>query len=346
MNIMSDWFDDIPIDFPKGKNLQRWQIRGIGFAVVIVLLLILILSFKPWFTVEPDEVGVVIRLGKYNRLVDPGFHWRLPRPIEMVYTPKVQQVKRIEVGFQTISTGPPAKYRNIKKESQMLTGDENVVMAELSIQYRISDPIKYLFNVAKVENTLKDITESVERQVIGDYAIDAALTWGRDEIQNQIKEKIQEVCNQYEMGVQIGLVQLQDTYPPAPVEPAFLAVWSAREDQSRFVNEAEGYRNSEIPKAEGKVQQIIQEAEAFEAERVAKAKGEVERFSALLNEYRKAPDVLRARLYLETLEKVLPGKSKVILEADQDVFKFLNLNSGGIGPVFSNKAKTGEEARQ
>ncbi len=344
---MSDWFENLPIDMPNRNNLPTKQIKNVMWIIVVLIVLIIVLSFKPWFTVEPDEVGVVMRLGNYHRMVDPGFHWRLPRPIEIVETPKVGQQKRVEVGFSTIDPNPPARYRHNPEEAEMLTGDENIVVSEVIVQYRISDPIKYLFNVKDVHNALKDITEAVERQIIGDYAIDAALTWGRDEIQNKVRDEIQKVCDHYEMGIMIRFVQLQDVHPPKSVEPAFLKVTSAREDQSRFVNEAIGYQNGEIPKAEGQAQKIVQESEAYRAKRIAEAKGEVQRFSAVLKEYRSAPGVTRARLYLETLENVMQGKPKVIIGTDQNLLKFLNVNPqsfGSITPVNSQQQGGGNSS--
>ncbi len=335
---MGDWFEQIPIDEIKKGNkgnkpnieFPKWDPKYLWIIIVAVIFL-LILIFKPWYRVEPGEVGVVMRFGKYNRTVSPGFHFRLPRPIETVLTPDVQQVRRIEIGFRTIDPGPPARYQKVLEESQMLTGDENVVIAEVIVQYRVAEPIDYLFNVYQVNDALKDITEAALRQVIGDYAIDAALTWGREEIANNVQEIVQKVSDQYGMGLHIRAVRLQETHAPEPVEPAFLEVVNSREDQSRFINEAAAYRNSEIPKAEGKVQEILQEAEAYKVERIAKSKGDVERFSRLLQEYRSAPDVMRTRLYMETMEKVLAGKSKIINSSNQDLFKLLNVTPQDLG---------------
>ncbi len=334
-----DKFDDIPFDELRRANPQQpnfnmpeWKSSYTWYAVVILVILV-ILVFKPWYTVQPGEVGVVMRLGKFNRTVTPGFHFRLPRPIEMVETPNVEQIRRVEVGFETVDPGPPARYRTIEKESRMLTGDENVVIAEMIVQYRVTDPKHYLFNVADVHDTVKDISESALRQVIGDYAIDAALTWGRAEIEGKITSTIQEVSNRYKMGVNINNVRLQSTHPPEQVEPAFLAVVSSREDQSRFVNEADSYRNSQIPKAEGEVKTVLQEAEAYRVERVARAKGEVERFSALLGEYRRAPEIMQTRMYMEMMEKVMAGKPKLISGSSQNVMKLLNISPAEIGLV-------------
>ena len=213
----------------------------------------------------------------------------------------------------------------------MLTGDENVIVAKMIVQYRISDPKRYLFNVNDVENTLKDISEAALRQVIGDYPIESALTGQRDLLQIEIQKIIEEISDQYEMGLFVDRVQLQETHAPGPVEPAFADVFNAREDQARIEREAEAYQNKEIPKAEGDVRKIIQEAEAYRAERIAKAKGEVERFSAMLSEYENAPQVTRQRLYLETLEKVLVGKPKVIVDSEESLLKFLNVTPRDMG---------------
>ncbi len=346
---MADWFEELSVDTgrsPKNK-LPVQQLRLVVIGSIFLFLLLLLFLFKPWFTVKTDEVGIVLRLGKYNRLANPGIHLRLPRPIETVIIQPVEKVKRIEVGFRTIDTGPPASYRHVNEEAQMLTGDENVLISEIIVQYRISDPIKYSFNVYDVDNTLKGIIEAVERQVIGDYAIDAALTWGRVEIENEILQEVQAICDHYEMGVVILKVQLQDTHAPEPVEPAFLAVTSAREDQSRFINEAQGYRNSEIPKAEGEARQIIEKAEAYRAERVNRSQGSVERFSQILEEYKNAPEVTRTRLYLETLEKVLANNPKVIISGQQDegVLKFMNISPQGFGSMFQSSPSSDKEVR-
>lgn len=334
-----DKFDDIPFEELRRANPQQpnfnmpeWKSSYTWYAVVILIILV-ILVFKPWYTVQPGEVGVVMRFGKYNRTVTPGFHFRLPRPIEMVETPNVEQIRRVEVGFETVDPGPPARYRSIQEESRMLTGDENVVIAEMIVQYRVSDPQDYLFNVYDVHNTIKDISESALRQVIGDYAIDAALTWGRAEIEGKITDIIQQVSDQYKMGVNINNVRLQSTHPPEEVEPAFLSVVSSREDKSRFINEADSYRNSQIPQAEGEAKSILLEAEAYRVERVASAKGEVERFSALLREYRRAPEIMQTRMYMEMMEKVLVDKPKLISGSNQNVMKLLNISPAEIGLV-------------
>ncbi|MBI1387595.1 MAG: FtsH protease activity modulator HflK [bacterium] len=340
-NNFQDWFEKIPTKnggppkSPSDPNRPEFNlpIRKIGLAALLIVAFFLFLAFRPWVQVEADELGVVLRLGKYNRTLTPGLSFRLPPPIEIVYTPKVTQIRRIEIGFRSSQTSrTPAE--QIPEESHMLTGDENIVVAKLAVQYIIVDPLKYLFNSENVDGAVKDIAEAAFRQVVGDYPIDATLKDRRTEIAAQIKESIQAVSDLYEMGVQINQVQLHGTDVPAEVKPAFRSVVSARENMVRYVNEAEGYRNSEIPKAEGQVQQMLQEAEAYRAKRIAESQGEVERFAAVLREYENAPEVTRARLYYETMEKVLPGKPKVILgvESGNDLLKFLNVAPPG-GPA-------------
>lgn len=330
---MADWFEQLPIEGKKDDfKLPEIDWRKWSGIVLVVLAILLLLTFKPWFTVQPGEVGVVLRLGKYNRTVEPGFHFRLPRPVETVYMPNVELVRRVEVGFRTNPDNPSAPPQSIPVESEMLTGDENVIVAHLNLQYQISDAPKYLFNVFDVENTLTDVAESVERLVIGDNAIDAALTERRVDIQQQIKLTIQEICDRYGMGIRITLINLQKTHAPGKVEPAFQEVFDAREDKQRFIYEADGYRKSELPRAQGKVQQILQTAEAYHAKRIAEAQGEVERFSALLKAYRNAPEVTRQRLYLETLEKTLAGKFKIIVDDGGGTVKLLNLNAQSLMP--------------
>jgi len=333
---MSDWFDDLPIEVVEGGKKKmpvdfniNWR-KG-GMIGLIALFLLVLIVFQPWFTVGPGEVGVVLRLGKMNRIVSPGFHFRLPRPIEVVYTPNIRLQRRIEIGFRSNSDNPGATARDVAVESIMLTGDENIIVAKMIIQYKISDPAKYLFNIYDVENTLTDISEAALRQVIGDYPIESALTGQRDQLQIEIQKIIEEISDQYEIGLLIDQVQLQETHAPDPVEPAFADVFNAREDQARIEREAEAYQNKEMPKAEGAARKILQEAASYSAERIAKSKGEVERFSAILKEYENAPQVTRQRLYLETMEKVLAEKSKVIVDSDDGLLKLLNVTPNDLG---------------
>ena len=276
------------------------------------------------YSVGPDEVGVVQRFGKYDRVVGSGLNYHFPYPIETVKTPKVTEVKRIEIGFRTIGKN---QYRTIELESLMLTGDENIVDAELIVQYKIKEPINYLFNFIGPELTLREASEASLRTVIGRHNIDEALTSGKFMIQEETKELLQITLDKYETGVIVVAVQLQDVSPPKQVIDAFKDVASAKEDKNRMINEAEGYRNDIIPKARGEAQAMIREAEGFRESRIKRAEGDVAKFKAIVKEYVKAKDVTKERLYLEAMEEILPGIDKYIVPNGEDgnLLNLLNL---------------------
>ena len=282
--------------------------------------------FTGVYTVGPDEVGVVQRFGKYDRTVQSGLNYHMPFPIETVKTPKVTEVKRIEVGFRTVGKN---QYRTVERESLMLTGDENIVDAELIVQYKIKEPKNYLFNFIGPELTMREAAEASLRTVVGRHNIDEALTSGKLMIQEETKELLQSILDKYETGAQVVAVQLQDVSPPKQVIDAFKDVASAKEDKNRMINEAEGYRNDIIPKARGEAQAMIREAEGFREARIARAEGDVAKFKAILKEYSKAKDVTRERLYLEAMEEILPGIEKYIVPNGEDGNLLNLLNLGG-----------------
>ena len=282
--------------------------------------------FTGVYTVGPDEVGVVQRFGKYDRTVQSGLNYHMPFPIETVKTPKVTEVKRIEVGFRTVGKN---QYRTVERESLMLTGDENIVDAELIVQYKIKEPINYLFNFVGPELTMREAAEASLRTVVGRHNIDEALTSGKLMIQEETKELLQSILDKYETGAQVVAVQLQDVSPPKQVIDAFKDVASAKEDKNRMINEAEGYRNDIIPKARGEAQAMIREAEGFREARIKRAEGDVAKFKAILKEYSKAKDVTRERLYLEAMEEILPGLEKYIVPNGEDGNLLNLLNLGG-----------------
>ena len=282
--------------------------------------------FTGVYTVGPDEVGVVQRFGKYDRTVHSGLNYHMPFPIETVKTPKVTEVKRIEVGFRTVGKN---QYRTVERESLMLTGDENIVDAELIVQYKIKDPLNYLFNFIGPELTMREASEASLRTVVGRHNIDEALTSGKLMIQEETKELLQSILDKYETGVQVVAVQLQDVSPPKQVIDSFKDVASAKEDKNRMINEAEGYRNDVIPKARGEAQAMIREAEGFREARISRAEGDVAKFKAILKEYSKAKDVTRKRLYLEAMEEILPGLEKYIVPSGEDGNLLNLLNLGG-----------------
>lgn len=281
------------------------------------------------YVVGPDEVGVVQTFGKYSRAAQSGLNYHFPYPIETVSTPKVTEVKRIEIGFRTIGKN---QYQTIERESLMLTGDENIVDAEMIVQYRIKDPVAYTFNFIEPELTVREAAEASLRTVVGRNNIDEALTSGKFMIQEETKELIQNILDKYNTGILIVAVQLQDVSPPQQVIAAFKDVASAKEDKNRMINQAEGYRNDVIPKARGEAQAQIREAEGYKQARIARAEGDVAKFSAVLKEYRKAKGVTETRMYLETVEAILENTEKIIVpdgEGNGNLINLLNLNAKG-----------------
>jgi len=301
------------------------KLLTLGIFPIVGIALIFWL-FTGVYTVGPDEVGVVQRFGKYIRMAQSGLNYHMPFPIETVKTPKVTEVKRIEIGFRTIGKN---QYRTVERESLMLTGDENIVDAELIVQYKIKEPINYLFNFIGPELTMREASEASLRTVVGRHNIDEALTSGKLMIQEETKELLQSILDKYETGVQVVAVQLQDVSPPKQVIDSFKDVASAKEDKNRMINEAEGYRNNVIPKARGEAQSMILEAEGFRESRISRAEGDVAKFKAILKEYSKAKDVTRKRLYLEAMEEILPGLEKYIVPSGEDGNLLNLLNLGG-----------------
>ncbi len=284
-----------------------------GPLVLIVILLVGWLA-TGFYIVGPDELGVVKRFGEAVYTTKSGPHWHLPKPIETVLKPKVTQVKRLEIGFRSISSGPPARYQMVPRESMMLTGDENIVNAQFIVQYRINDPIAYLFNINNQTETVRVATEAAMREVIGKNDIDIVLTTGKNKVQQDCEKRLQEVLDSYNAGVKIVAVQLQDVHPPKEVIQSFQDVASAKENKIRLINDAQGYSNDILPKAKGKAEQITNQALAYKAELVNRATGEADRFLANLTAYKVAPQITRKRMQLEMMEGVLAGIDKIIID--------------------------------
>jgi len=303
---------------------QEVEIPDFNFKIVPVLFVILVLwLFTGIYSVGPDEVGVVRTFGKFSRVAQSGLNWHFPLPIETVNTPKVTQVKRIEMGFRTLKNG---QYRRVEKESLMLTGDENIVDAQMIVQYKIKDPVAYLFNIVGPELTVREAAEASLRTVVGRNKIDETLTTGKFTIQEETKELLSAILDKYESGIHVVAVQLQDVSPPKEVMGAFKDVASAKEDKNRMVNQAEGYRNDVIPKARGEAESMIRDAEGFKQSRIKRSEGDAAKFTTVLKEYRKAKSITEKRLYLETMQKVLPGVEKFIVP-DKESGGLLNLLS-------------------
>jgi len=288
-------------------------LRRSGFwLIALVILLWLATGIH---VIGPDEVGIIRTFGKYTRIEKSGLNYRLPWPIERVDRPRITEIKRFEIGFRmNRQTG---KYIDKPEESLMLTGSLNIVDMDLIVQYKIKDPVRYLFRVRDVPTTVRLATEAVIRQVVGQHTIDEALTTGKGLIQTESMKMLQEILDSYECGVTVTQVQLQDVLPPDEVAEAFREVASAKEDKSRLINEAQGYANENVPKARGKAAQMILEAEADSAQRVKRSQGEAENFMAVMRAYKRAPEVTRKRMLLETMEQVLPGLQKYIVQTDK-----------------------------
>ncbi len=299
-------------------NFSLPSIGGGKGLVIILVVLVAVWLLSGIYIVEPDEEGVVLRFGKYNRSTEPGPHYALPIPIETVYTPKVTQVMRSEIGYRNVGqsvTFQQGRVKTMPQEASMLTGDENVVNVQFSVQYKIKDAVEYLFNVAGPTPLVHNAAEAAMREVIGNNLIDSAITDGKLQIQSDATQLLQTILDRYGAGIQVLAVQLQDVHPPQEVIEAFKDVASAREDKSRIINEAEAYRNALLPSARGEASAIRNEAEAYAATRVQNAEGAASRFTALRVEYEKAPQVTGQRLYYETMEEVLAGaQEKVILD--------------------------------
>ena len=309
-----------PRNFPR-----KW------IGLIILGIIILVVLFSTFYAVGPDEVGVIRRFGRYMRITDPGLHMKIPFA-ESVTKVKVKRIFKEEFGFRTLRPGVRTVYTPEKweDESLMLTGDLNVAVVEWIVQYRIVDPYKYLFKVRDVRKTIRDISEVVMRMVVGDRSVDEVLTIGRMEAATQAQKKLQEILNFYDTGIKIVTVKLKDVNPPDPVKPSFNEVNEARQDRERFINEAWQAYNKVIPKAKGEAEKVIAEAEGYAIKRVNRAQGDANRFLAIWKEYKRAKDVTRKRMYIETLSKVLPrvGKIYVVDSEQKTLLPLLSLEGG------------------
>ncbi len=307
--------------------------RHIKWGALVLVVFLWIILGGPFYIVGPEEEGVVLTFGRHTATNPPGFHFKWPWPVQTVYKPAVNIVQRIEIGFRTLSNNPQSyiSFTNDKDmlaEAQMLTGDENIIDCAITIQFRISSSTDYLFNVRDPEGTLRDIAEASARLVIGDNAIDAVLTTGKLEIQNLIMDMIQNVSDEYGMGVNIIAVQLMDVQPPLPVSAAFKDVATAREDMQAYINEAESYRNQQIPNALADSVVMVNTAMGYSAGRVNTAIGEAFRFTAVAEEYRKSPGVTATRLHLETLTTLLNTATITVVDESAGALTHYNLVGG------------------
>ena len=289
-----------------------------------VILAVLLWLLSGIYIVDPAEKGVVLRFGAYQNTTDQGPHWRIPYPFESIYKVNVEQIRATEIGFRNIQN---SSYSGaVSSESLMLTKDENMVDVKLAVQYKIADAQAYLFNVFNPELTLSHVVQSVIRQVVGDNTMDHVLTTGREQVAQEVKTASQGLLNEYNTGLIITAVTMQDAQPPIQVKASFDDVVKAREDEQRYINEAKAYANDIVPKARGASQRLIAEAEAYKSQVVSKSEGEAYRFNQILEEYLKAPVVTKERLYRETLEEVLGSTSKVIVDSNSDSLMYLPID--------------------
>jgi membrane protease subunit HflK len=310
------------IEWPK---IPVKAVKGIVLGLAVILLL-----WGSFYQIAPEEMGVILRFGKFVRTTEPGLHMKLPLGIEKLMRVPVQRQLKLEFGFRTLRPGIDSQYSitpETKAESLMLTGDLNVVDAEWIVQYKIHDAYKFLFKMRDAEGTFRDMTEAVVRRVVGDNSVDEVITVGRGRIADEAKGLLQKLCDTYEIGIEVNQLIFQDVNPPETVKPAFNDVNEALQEKERKINDAWAEYNQEIPKASGEAEQTLRAAEGYATERVNNAAGDANRFIAVYKEYAKAPAVTRKRLYLEALNEILPKiTKKIILDQNQkNIVPLLNL---------------------
>ena len=334
---MQDWGGGNPADELEKKIVEiRDRMKsnlpgGRGALLVILILLMVLAGYSSFYEVDTEQTGVVLRFGKFSNLTEPGLHFKLPFGIDRVYKVQTGRVLKEEFGFRTVQPGIRSTYtkKGLEEESLTLTGDLNVSDVEWIVQFQIADPFKFVFRISQPVETIRDIAEAVVRKVVGNSTVNKVLTTERAELAGLIEADLQKILNDYDIGVRIVTVKFQDVTPPDPVKAAFNEVNEAEQQKESLIFQAREQYNREVPKARGQAKQKIQEAEGYATERVNEAKGEANRFSAILAEYRKAPEVTRRRMYLETLEDVLPKFEEVYIMDKQGagVLPFLPLRS-------------------
>lgn len=328
------------------QRLQQ-QFEGFNPGVmipVLVIVVVLLLVWSSWYTVQPEETAVVQRFGRVNRSTGPGLHFKIPLGIETVRRVPTARVLKEEFGFRTVTAGRQTQYAggDYTAESLMLTGDLNVIDVQWIVQFRVEDPVLFLFKVREQQNTFRAVAEAVMRRVVGNRVASDVLTVGRVAVASEVKEEMQQILSDYETGIRLITVELQDVTPPDQVKPAYNEVNEARQDLERMVNQAQEQANKVIPRAAGEAKQAVAEAQGYATERVNQARGEAARFTSVLAEYQRVPDVTRRRLYLEAMSEVLADANTVyIVDSEQRaLIPWLSLDSGQSPPPM--KARTEE----
>lgn len=311
------------------KRLLPGGIGGSGRGFVIILLLVAVgWLASGFYRVQPDQQGVVLRFGKWVNTTQPGLNWHVPYPIESVLTPGVTKIQAIDIGFRSLGGDRDrSQRRDVSEESLMLTGDQNIIDIDFTVQWKIADAGQFLFNIRNPEATVKIAAESAMREIIGRTDIQPALTEARQDIELKTRDLLQSILNEYEAGIEITQIQLQNVQPPAPVIDSFDNVQRARQDLDRLRNEADAYRNDVLPRARGEAQRMIQGAQAYKERLLNEAEGEAARFLSVYAAYKENPEVTKRRMYLETMQGVLSGTDKVILDrGGSGVVPYLPLN--------------------
>ena len=319
--------DIIDIHPENLRKIQKAVTIGSRYFVIFIFLIVLLKT--SFYTIQPDEVGVVQRFGRFTKISKPGLHFKLPFSIERVTPVRTEYVFKEEFGFRTRKPGVRTIYeeKGYEDESLMLTGDLNVLDAEWIVQFKIKDPVKYLFEIRNPRKTLRDISESMIRQVIGDYTFDEVLTTKRVEVNNLVQQKMQEILDLYQAGIEVVTVKLQDVNPPDPVKPAFNEVNEAKQEREKLINQAWEIYNRKIPEARGEALKIVMEAEAYATEIVNRAEGNAKKFSLLLEAYKKSEEITRTRIYLEAMQEILEkaGKKYIIDSEERGILPLLQL---------------------
>lgn len=313
-----------------GKQVEV-PFDGKAIGGVVIAFLLLSVAFTSFYQVEQEEEAVVLRFGRYIKTEQPGLRFKLPLGIDVVHRLAVRRQLKQEFGFATTGATNPSQWSSPaeqEQEKQMVTGDLNSALVEWVIQYRIDEPTEYLFNVRNADETLRDASESVMRQVVGDRTVDEVITVGRQEIEAECLKLLQELVTKYEMGLNINQVQLKNVNPPRAVQASFNEVNQAQQEREKAINVANGQYNREVPRARGEAEQQISEAQGYATQRVNEAEGDVAKFNALFTEYQKAPEVTRRRIYLETLQVVIPqlGRKVIVDEDARQVLPLLQLD--------------------
>ena len=325
---MDDRFPVVDMSKLKIPNIP-WRTAAAGLLALVVLVSLLGTVYQ----IEPEEVGVILRFGKYARTAEPGLHVKLPFVEDMTRVPVQRQLKQ-EFGFRTVEAGTRTEFtteeRRFADEAVMLTGDLNVAVVEWIVQYRVSDPELYLFRVRNLEETFRAMNEAIMRETVGDRTVTEVVTVGRQEIETSVEARLQTLTDQYQMGITIDQVVLQDVNPPDPVRPSWDEVSQAQQQAQRAVNEALAEYNAVIPRARGEAEQAVLQAEGYALDRVNRAEGEASRFAAIEAAYRQAPEVTRQRMYLETMQQILPqvGRKVFVAEGTTGVLPLLSLDGG------------------